>query len=112
MAVERRKDSRNRVLKEGEYQRENGTFEYKWRDKNGKRHSVYAKSLDELREKELDILRHVLDGIKFDKSNISVNDLYYRWIQLKKGLKLNTVQNYKYMYAQFVERDFGEKKVA
>lgn len=112
MAVERRKDSRNRVLKEGEYQRENGTFEFKWRDKNGKRHSVYAKSLDELREKEIDILRHVLDGIKVDKSNISVNDLYYRWIQLKKGLKLNTVQNYKYMYAQFVEHDFGDRKVA
>ena len=52
MAVERRKDNKNRVLKEGEYQRSNGTFEYKWRDKRGKRHSIYAKTLEELREKE------------------------------------------------------------
>lgn len=37
MAIERRKDNKNRVLKEGEYQRSNGTFEYKWRDKRGKR---------------------------------------------------------------------------
>lgn len=51
MAIERRKDNKNRVLKEGEYQRANGTFEYKWRDKRGKRHSIYAKTLEELREK-------------------------------------------------------------
>ena len=34
MAIERRKDNKNRVLKEREYQRANGTFEYKWRDKS------------------------------------------------------------------------------
>ena len=97
MAIERRKDDKNRVLKEGEYQRANGTFEYKWRDKKGKRHSVYAKTLDELREKEIDVLRDALDGISADKKSIMINDLYYRWEQLKKGLKANTFQNYKYM---------------
>lgn len=112
MAVERRKDSRKKVLKEGEYQRANGTFEYKCRDKKGKRHSIYAKSLDELREKEIDILRDALDGIRAGKNDITVNDLYCRWVQLKKGLKLNTVQNYRYMYKQFVESDFGETKIA
>ena len=29
MAVERRKDNKNRVLKEGEYQRSSGTYEFK-----------------------------------------------------------------------------------
>lgn len=111
MAIERRKDNKNRVLKEGEYQRANGTFEYKWRDKTGKRHSVYAKTLDELREKEIDVLRDVLDGIRADKNDITINDLYYRWIQLKKGLKLNTFQNYKYMYTQFVEPNFGKTHI-
>lgn len=111
MAIERRKDDKKRVLKEGEYQRANGTFEYKWRDKKGKRHSVYAKTLDELREKEIDVLRDALDGIRADKSNITINDLYYRWEQLKKGLKANTFQNYKYMYTQFVEPDFGNTHI-
>ena len=50
--AERRKDSKKRVLKEGEYQRSNGTYEYRWRSENGKRNNVYAKSLEELREKE------------------------------------------------------------
>lgn len=111
MAVERRKDNKNRVLKEGEYQRSNGTFEYKWRDKRGKRHSIYAKTLDELREKEIDVLRDALDGIRADKNDLTINDLYFRWVQLKKGLKANTFQNYKYMYAQFVEPDFGEMHI-
>ena len=38
-------------LKEGEYLRKNGTFEYRWTE-NRVRHSVYARSLDELRDKE------------------------------------------------------------
>ena len=111
MAVERRKDSKKRVLKEGEYERANGTFEYKWRDRRGKRHSVYAKTLDELREKELEVLRDVLDGIREDKKDLTINDLYHRWEQLKRGLKDNTFQNYRYMYRQFVEPDFGKSKI-
>lgn len=112
MATERRKDNKKRVLKEGEYQRANGTFEYKWRDRRGKRHSIYAKTLDELREKELDVLRDVLDGIRADGKDITINDLYYSWVRLKRGLKDNTFQNYKYMYTQFVEPDFGRTKIA
>lgn len=112
MAIERRKDNKNHVLKDGEHQRANGTYEYKWRDKKGKRHSVYAKTLDELRAKEIDVIRDALDGIRADKNTITINDLYYRWEQLKKGLKANTFQNYKYMYSQFVERDFGNTHIA
>ena len=72
MAIERRKDNKKRVLKEGEYQRANGTFEYKWRDRRGKRHSVYAKTLDELRDKELDVLRDVLDGVRSEGKDITI----------------------------------------
>jgi integrase len=111
MAVERRKDSNNRVLKEGEHQRGNGSYEYKWRDKRGKRHSIYAKSLKELRERKAEVLKDVLDGIQVDNSKMTVNDLYHRWIQIKRGLKDNTFQNYKYMYTQFVEEDLGVIKI-
>lgn len=109
--AERRKDNKNRVLKEGEYQRANGTFEYKWRDKRGKRHSIYAKTLDELRDKEIDVLRDALDGIRADKKDICINDLYNLWKQLKRGLKDNTFQNYQFCYRQYVEPDFGKTKV-
>ena len=111
MAIQKRKDNKKRVLKEGEYQRANGTFEYKWRDKQGKRHSVYAKTLDELREKEIDVLRDALDGIRAVKSDLTINDLYNLWEQLKRGLKDNTFSNYKYMYKQFVQEGFGNTKI-
>ena len=55
--AERRKDNKGRVLKEGESQRKNGMYDYRWRTSNGKRHSVYAKTLEELREKEKAIQR-------------------------------------------------------
>ena len=111
MAVGRRKDNKNRVLKEGEYQRASGTYEFKWRDKRGGRHSISAVKLEELREKELDVFRDVLDGVRTDKNNLTINDLYYSWVQLKRGLKDNTFSNYKYMYTQFVEPDFGKNKL-
>lgn len=105
------KSIKGAILKEGEYQRKNGTFEYKWRDKRGNRHSIYAKTLDELRDKEIDVLKDVIDGIRTDKNIITINDLYYRWLQLKKGLKNNTFQNYQFCYRQFVECDFGKTKL-
>ena len=109
--VTRRKDSKNRVLKEGEYERENGTFEYKWRDRRSKRHSIYAKTIEELRNKENDILRDSLDGIREDGKNLTINDLYNRWVRLKRGLKDNTFQGYQYTYKQFIEKDFGETRI-
>ncbi|EOU1503410.1 tyrosine-type recombinase/integrase [Clostridium perfringens] len=112
MAVERRKDNKNRVLKEGEYQRASGTYEFKWRDKKGVRHSISASTLEKLREKELDVLRDALDGVRADKNDLTINDLYNLWIQLKRGLKNNTFSNYKYMYKQFVEADFGRTRIA
>ena len=74
MAVKRRKDNKGRVLKEGEYQRACGTYEFKWRDKRGGRHSVSAPTLEELREKELDVLRDVFvywqeKGVKADNDD-------------------------------------------
>lgn len=111
MAIERRKDDKNRVLKEGEYQRSSGTYEFKWRDKRGGRHSISAVTLEKLREKELDVLRDVLDGVRADKNNLTINDLYNSWIQLKRGLKDNTFANYKYMYTMFVEPDFGKNRI-
>lgn len=111
MAIERRKDNKGRVLKDGEYQRSNGTYEYRWRDKKGKRHSIYSKTLNELREKEKEILKNVLDGIRQDEKNICINDFYNLWVKLKKGLRDRSFSNYQYMYTQYVQPNFGKTKL-
>ena len=48
---EKRKDSKGRVLKDGESQRANGTYDYPYTDIHKKRRCIYAKSLTELRKK-------------------------------------------------------------
>lgn len=109
--AERRKDRNRRVLKEGESQRKDGTYDFRWRTSGGKRHSIYAKTLDELREKEAALLRDKSDGIRTDAKNVTLNDIFDMWTELKKGLKDNTFQNYQYMYNQFVYPDFGKVKI-
>ena len=109
--AEKRKDSKNRILKDGEYEKTNGTYEYRWRDKNGSKHSIYAKTLDELREKEADTLRDLLNGLKYVDKNLTINDMYERWVDIKRGLKDNVFQNYQYMYTQFVKPKFGKTKL-
>ena len=49
---EKRKDSKGRVLKDGENQRATGTYDYRYTDIHKKRRCIYAKSLTELRKKE------------------------------------------------------------
>lgn len=108
--TERRKDNKGRVLKENEYQRPDGTYEYRWRT-DGKRNSLYAPNLTELREKELKVFRDKSDCIRTDAAKVTVNDVYDLWKNLKKGLKDNTFQNYQYMYKQFVQPNFGLHKI-
>ena len=110
--AERRKDNKGRVLKENEIQRKDGSYQYRWRTSDHKRHSIYAPTLEELREKEQAVLKDKSDGIRTDTQKVTVNDVFDLWVQLKKGLKENTFQNYIYMYEQFVRDDFGQQKIA
>ena len=51
--MQRRKDNKGRVLKDGEvYRKSDGLYMYRWTAKNGKRHTIYDATLEGLREKE------------------------------------------------------------
>ena len=63
---------------------------------------MYAKTLDELRYKEEQIEKDKKDGIKAEARYTTLNDIYELWKDLKRGLKNNTFENYKYMYETFV----------
>ena len=103
----KRKDKSRVVLKKGESQRKDGTYDYRWTSKNGKRHSIYAQTLEELRIKEEVVVRDEMDGIRAEARCTTLNELFEVWAQVKRGLKDNTYQNYLYVYRQFVEPDFG-----
>lgn len=88
-----RKDSKGRVLRKGESERKDGTYMYRYMDECKKRKSVYAKTLPELREKELQIERDKLDDIKLS-TDYTVDQLVKLNLELNKNinkLAINTL---------------------
>ena len=81
---EKRKDSKGRILKEGERQRGN-FYEFRY-SVHGIRKNFYASTLDELREKEKELIKDQLDGTRANARNITLNNLYDIWRKNKKGL--------------------------
>ena len=43
---EKRRDNRNRILREGEYQRSDGRYRFRYIDEDGKEKNVYSWRLD------------------------------------------------------------------
>lgn len=76
IAKTKRKDKSRVVLRVGELQRSNGTYQYSWLDSNKKVHYVYAKTLDDLCEKEAQIAKDKGDGIKSEARYTTVKDLF------------------------------------
>ena len=104
-------DNRHIRLRTGESQRPNGTYLFRWTSEDGKRHSIYAPTLDKLREQEELVIVDKHDGIKTDVKGLTVNDLFDLWCQLKRGIKDSTFKNYIYMYEMFVKPTFGRNRV-
>ena len=102
----------NRVrLKTGETEKTTGGYEYRWTTRDGKRKSIYAPTLERLRELELELEIDKRDGIKADHKAMTVNDCFRLWKELKRGIKDSTFKNYIYMYEMFVMPTFGKKRV-
>lgn len=102
----------NRVrLKKGETEKSTGGYEYRWTTREGKRKSIYAPTLERLREMELELEIDKRDGIKTDVHALTVNDCFRLWKDLKRGIKDSTFKNYIYMYEMFVMPTFGKKRI-
>ena len=100
---EKRRDSRNRVLRTGESQRKDGRYLYKYVDADGKPQSVYSWKLvatDKLpagkrdcialRDKEREIQRSLADGISTAGRKMTVCGLYDKYTALKGNVKRST----------------------
>lgn len=109
--AKKRYDSKHRLLRTGETERTDGYYIYRWTTRDGRRHSCTAATLEELREKEDKIVKDKQDGIRAEAKNVTVNDMYDMWREMKRGLKDNTFQNYCYMYEQFAADEIGKLRV-
>ena len=125
MASVKRKDNKGRILKDGESQRPDGTYRYRYTDATGKRRDVYSsrlvptdklvpgsKSDLSLREKEKLINRDLEDGIKAQvESKVTLNDMFHLYMSGKTKLKASTRTNYLYMYEKYVQDILGTKQI-
>lgn len=109
--AERRKDNKGRVLKTGENQRKNGTYDYRYTDDRGKLRCVYAKTLETLRKKEETIQWDMADGIDYAAGEITVSKLIDRYINLKRGLSQNSIRAYGTVINHIKEDAFGSMQI-
>ncbi len=128
--AEKRKDHRGRTLKVGESQRKDLTYQYRYTDLLGKRHSIYScrllpsdktpagrKEDKSLREKENEIQLMLSQGMTGLGAEIILNNMFEYYIAHKKykgrNLAENTVHNYKQMYDKNVRNSvLGHMKIS
>ncbi len=108
--LEKRKDDKGRILKTGEDQRPNGTYEYRYTDARGKSRSVYAKTLKSLRQKEADIQRERMDGMLVP-NKMTVAQLVDAYMELKRGISPNTLRAYRTVINRIRESEFGSRLI-
>ncbi len=110
--AEKRKDAKGIVLRKGELQNKKGIYVYRYTLPSGKRLSIYAGTLKELREKEKKLQIDINDGLRTDGENLTINNIFDRWKDIKKRLvRDNTMSNYIYMYETYVKPNFGKRRI-
>lgn len=109
--AEKRKDKRGRVLRTGESQRHDLTYQYRYKNLQKKWQYVYAPTLDELRQKAAAIQKDMNDGIDYAAGKITVVELLERYIGLKQGVRYNTKVGYAFVLNLVKKEDFGNRHI-
>ena len=114
--AEKRKDSRGRNLKTGEYF-DSVNKRYMFRKMiDGERITITASSLVELREQENELLCRMDKGnlLKTRNARMSLNAYFDFWMETfaKSGRKATTCTNYKSYYNTYVKNTIGKKQIA
>lgn len=121
---EKRRDSRNRILHNGEMQLADGRYRFKYLDHTGQVRYVYSWRLDKndrtpdgrkndipLREKERKIQADLFNQIVSNGGNYTVLELVERYISTKTGVRDSTRAGYKTV-TNFLEKDpMGSRRI-
>ncbi|MCD8117037.1 MAG: site-specific integrase [Oscillospiraceae bacterium] len=116
-----RKDNKGRLLHDGEMQRPDGRYAYRYINQLGQRKTVYSwrlttsdrtpagkKQMPALRELELQIDKDKMDGIISDDA--ALNEYFDRNISLRK-IKDTTRNTYKEYYNRYVRDTIGRRPI-
>ena len=120
----KRRDNRNRILRNGESQRKDGRYMYKYIDNAGNAKYVYswklvktdtvpqgAKNDVSLRDKEKQIHKDLEDDIVSLGGGMTVLELVKNYISQKTGVRHNTEANYNFVINIIKKEAFGNKRI-
>ena len=121
---EKRRDNKNRILRNGESQRKDGRYAYKYTDATGKQQFVYSWKLEKtdklpegkrdclsLREKEKQILRDLDDQIAPRGGEMTVLSLVQKYMLQKTGVRPNTEAGYQTVVNILKKEKFGGMRI-
>lgn len=124
MSTVKRRDNKNRVLRNGESQTKDGRYMYKYLDSNGKPNYVYSwrlvqtdvtpqgkKDKPPLRDLIKTINRDLDDGIYSKGGEMTVLELVKKYVSQKTGVRHNTEANYNFVINVIAKEDFGKKRI-
>ena len=121
---EKRRDNRNRILHEGEYQRADGRYRFRYVDIHGNEGNLYIgvwtimilylkerKWMLSLREKEKQLEQDMFNGLVPGGGGLTVLELVEKYVSLKIGVRQSTYAGYKTVINLLKKDDFGKKRI-
>lgn len=121
---EKRRDNRNRILRNGESQRKDGRYAFKYIDATGKPQFAYSWKLEKtdklptgkrddlsLREKEKLIQKNIDDQIVPRGGEMTVEELVRKYLMQKTGVRHNTEANYNFVLNIIKKEKFGKRRI-
>lgn len=104
MQGKRRKDSKGRVLPEGVSERKDGRYIFR-KTVNGVPIRLYAKNLNELKEKIEKTMTDKALGLNVDLGKMTLNEWFVQYINVykKNHLKASTIKNYTNYYDWYIK---------
>ncbi|MFG6378185.1 MAG: site-specific integrase [Lachnospiraceae bacterium] len=123
MSIKRR-DNKNRILRNGESQRADGRYAYVYVDANGKQKFIYSWKLEStdrlpqgkrdcvsLRDKIKALKRDMEDGIVPNGGELTVLQLVQKYTAQKTGVRLSTKSGYNYVIQILEKEQIGSKRI-
>lgn len=121
---EKRRDNKNRILRNGESQLSDGRYRFRYTDLDGVRRDVYSWRLDHndrmpknkprdlsLREKEKQIEQDHFNQVVANGGNLTVYELCEKYTSLKCGVRSTTRTGYKTVLNILKKDPFGKKRI-
>ena len=121
---ERRRDTKGRILHNGEIQLSDGKYRFKYADLNGTEHFAYSWRLDKndpqpkgkkkclsLREIEKQIEADIFDRINTGDGNMTVLELTERYVATRNAVRPTTLAGYGTVINHLKRDPFGSKRI-